>query len=210
MKKHIITILLLIFTLLPASADYTTTNTFVIDADTTMAIVISGTLSSSIDGETGALSTPLNINFNITTNQADNNVILRAFVLDSTGTKQSAFYCLGSGNKISETMHLVFGDYATGHNPTGASINNCKQVISTAINNSDAIAYPGIVRINNGGRIAYHANGGTGYFSSIILPGNTNLNLTLATTPKLGTYDVSTALDEPDDYKVEIYLDNIP
>lgn len=204
--KHYLIILILFLGILPARADYIATHTFVVDAENTITVVVSGTLDATLDGTTGSLSTPLNINFNIATNNDIGDIRLKAFVVDSTSTKNSAFYCTGSGAVTTQPVHLVLGDYV--HPPALSSINDCKQASSDPLNNSNAIAYPGTVSINNTGTVSY--NNTDGYFDVNVISGTTDLNLTLSTTPKAGTYDVDSATDQADDYKVEIYLDNIP
>lgn len=205
-KLLIITIIFLLN--LPAIADDIATNTFIIDSDTTASIAISGTLTATI-ASNGTLSNGLNLNYSISTNQALNDIRIRALVAYGTGSQQtSAFYSTSSGTATSANFHLVFGHDTTP--PTSASINNCKQATSTATSNPNAIAYPGTVTINNSGTLSYQANSGEGYFSCEVPTGTTAINMTLTTSPKSGTYDSGTALDEAGFYKVEVYLDNIP
>ena len=200
--------LVLFLGIIPAKADYITTQSFVVDVNTTITVVTSGTLNTAINGSTGELGTPLSLNFNITTNQDANSIRMHAFILDSSSTKQNAFYCTSSSTDTSQPMYLALGDYATGHQPNSSSINDCLQATSTSSNNADTIAYPGTVSINNGGSVQYITNGN--YFDYTVKSGTTDINLTLATTPKPGTYDSASALDEPDNFEAEIYLDNIP
>lgn len=206
--KILITLLILIVSVLPAKAVYITTNSFYVNAENTIEIVISGTLTAGVDGSTGALSTGLNINFNITTNEALTDIRLRAYTVDDGANNISSFYCTGSGAVSSQSMFLAFA--SADNPPTSASINNCKQASSTSTLNPNAIAYSGTVSINNSGTVSYLANGGNGYFTCEVLTGETDLNMALTTAAKSGTYDEITALDEPDPYRVEIYLDNIP
>lgn len=203
-KKSII-LLFLYFTALQANADYIATQDFVVDVDTTVEIITSGNLSTTIDGSTGELASGLNINYAITTNQALSDLRLRALVLDDASNKQSAFYCTSSGSYSYYNINIIFANYD--YPPSSSAIGDCKQSISSPIDNPDTIAYPTTVSIDNSGTISYDS---AGYFSSNIGTGTTNLNMSVSTTPKSGTYDFTTALDEPGTYKIEIYIDNIP
>lgn len=195
--------------MLPVKADYITTNTFVIDALNTVSIVITGNLNSNIDGNTGNLSSALSINFNITTNSPLNNIGLRARVVDDSSAFHSGIYSTSGGGAISsDSMFLVLADYD--NPPAASSINDCKQTVSTFANNQDVIAYPGNVSINNGGSFQYIDNSGEGYYTCQVQQDVTDLNMTLGIVPKAGTFDPVTALDRPDNYKVEIYLDSLP
>lgn len=205
--KFYISLLFLIFTVLPAKADYITTNTFVVDALNTVIIITSGNLNSNIDSLNGSLSSSLNINFNIATNEALTNIKLKAYDTCCPNVP-SAFYCTGSGAVSTQNMYLVLCN--CNHTVTSSAVNDCKQTTSTPANNPNVVAYPGTVTIDNSGTISYQDNGGDGYFSCEVPIGTTNLAMSLNTTPKPGTWDVTTSLDEPDSYQVEIYLDNIP
>jgi hypothetical protein len=206
--KFYISLFILIFTMLPARADYITTNTFVIDAQHTVTIIISGNLNSTINGDTGTLTSALSINFNIATNADLCNIGLRANVVNSSASNQSAFYSTCSDAASSQNMNLVLADYD--HPPDAASIEDCKQATSTPESNPDSIAYPGTVTIDNAGTISYQDNNSNGYFLCQVLQGTTNLTIALNTVPKSGTYDSTTAMDEPDTFKAEIYLDSLP
>ena len=208
MKNFLVLLIIIFFNISSANADYITTNTFVVDVSNTVTIVTSGNLTSTIDPFTGQMSTPLHINFNITSNEDLSNINLKAYVTDSTSVKSSGFYCTDTSEVTSQSMYLVFTD--SDDEVATASINDCKQAASTPMSNPNVIAYPGTVSINNDGTIQYNQNGGDGYFSSQIKTGTTDLNMTISTTPKPGTYDFNTAEDESDTYQVEIYLDNIP
>ncbi len=201
-------ILVLFLGINTAKADYITTHTFVVDSDTTITIVVSGTLNASMDGDTGTLSNALNLNFNIKSNEDSETIRMHALVLDSASTKENAFYCTDTSEGTRRSLHLVLGDCATGHEPDSSSIADCQQEKSTAVNNSDAIAYPGTLSITNDGRVQY--NSSRGYFTCKVKSGVTDLTLALTTTPKAGTFDSASAMDEPDKYEAEIYLDNIP
>jgi len=203
MKLYII-ILILIFNILTARADTSVTNTFVVDFDTTVSIVISGNLMTTIDATSGALDSGLNINYKITTNQSLTDIRLKALVVDELNVKHNAFYSTGGGSG-SQNMYLVLA--SDEHKPPASSVEDCLKGTSTALNNPDAIAYPGTITINNNGLISYNSEG---YYSCEIGENITDLNMSITTSPKAGTYDSSTAMDEPDPYKVEIYLDNIP
>lgn len=210
MKRIIITLLLLIcITKLPANADYIATQTFVVDASNTITIVTSGNLNSNIDGITGQLASILNINFNITTNADVNDIRLRAMVLDDTSTKHSAFYCTDTSPGTNVNMDLVLADQFSSK-VTLSSIRDCQQAVSTPVLNPHTIAYPGAVTIDHSGTVQFIPNSLEGYFSANILTGETNLNMTLGTSTKSGTFDSDTAYDSADNYLVEIYLDNIP
>lgn len=202
MKFYIIT-LILILSILPAYADSTAVNTFIVNADATISVVTSGVFATSINAETGELGSGLNINYKITTNKATQDIRLRALVLDNNDKQLNAF-CPNGGSSSSQNVYLVFA--SSDHPPEESSINDCKQSASTPLNNPDSIAYPGLININNNGSISYNNDG---YFSCEIGEYTTDLTMSLATIPKPGTYDATTAMDEPDSYKVEIYLDNI-
>lgn len=207
--KYWIIILFFLFIINPAKADYITTQTFIINASSTITVVISGTLTTTIAGDTGNLGTALNINFNVLSNDIYNSATLKAYVLDSTGTKYSAFYGTDVGNVQSLNMFLVMANDT--YRPTLAAINDCKSATSSAINNANAIAYSGTVTIDDNARVRYNSNSGNDYFSLQFKANtSTNLNLTLSTTPKSGTFDNVTSLDEPGPYIVEIYMDNLP
>lgn len=197
--------LLLIFALsiLPVNADSTTINTFVVNSASTVSIVTSGILTTSINAETGELGTALNINYKITSNKPMHDIRLRALVYDSNEKAHSAF-CYRNGCANYQNVYLIFA--SSNHPPEESAINDCRQPASTPLQNPDAIAYPGTIMINNYGAINYNNDG---YFSCDLRDYTTDLNMQLMTTPKPGTYDSSTAMDEPDSYKVEIYLDNI-
>lgn len=206
--KKILLITILFLLNLPASADDLATNIFIIDSVTTASVAISGTLTSTI-ASTGILSNALNINYNLSTNQSLNDVRLKALVTYGTSSQQtSAFYSTSSGSTTSASFYLVFGHDT--NPPTSASVANCKQATSTSTSNPNAIAYPGTVTINNGGTLSYQANSGEGYFSCEVPTGTTAINMAMTTSPKSGTYDSVTALDEAGFYKVEVYLDNLP
>ena len=206
--KFYLTIFILFICILPVRADFTATQTFVVNAQNTITIVASGNLASSIDGFTGELQSPLHINFNITSNADLSDIQLKAFITDYSNAKNSGFYCADTSAATSQSMYLLFLD-SVDEIPAG-SIDDCKKAVSTAINNPNVIAYPGTISINNTSTIQYVPNGGLGYFSSQIKSGTTDLSMVLSTTPKPGTYDFNVANDEPDSYTVEIYLDNIP
>lgn len=201
--------LFLIMGFLPAKADTILTQEFIIDADTTMEVVISGTLNSNIAGLTGVMDTALNINFNITTNEAVNNMYLRATVKDENSNVHSAFYCTNTSLSTSQSVCLIFSeeDFL---DVTADSIANCKEASSITSDNPCTIAYPATVTISSGGTIQYVPNSGEGYFNLNVPIGESDLNMTLGTSPKAGTYDAYLANDCADDYEVTIYLDNIP
>lgn len=201
--------ILLIIGVLPANADTIITEDFVIDADTTMRVVISGTLNSTISGLTGVMNTALNINFNISTNEAVRDMTLNAVVTDQDGYSHSAFYCTNSSLTTSQTVCLVFSEEDFS-DVTADTINNCKCASSSVESNPCTIAYPATVSITTGGTIEYIPNSGEGYFNVCVPIGVTDLNMTLGTSPKAGTYDASVANDCSDNYEVTIYLDNIP
>lgn len=210
MKQFIITLIFFIFiTMLPTKADLSATQTFVVDADNTITIVTTGNLTSSIDGFTGQMSTPLWINFNITTNEDVNDIRLKAMVVDSVSTKHSAFGCTETGTVTTENAYLIFGEENTS-GITFESIQNCKDGTSTAELNPCTIAYPATITIDQNGTLQFMSNGSEGYFSANILTGTTNINMTLGTAIKPGTFDSDSAYDCADNYQVEIYLDNIP
>lgn len=201
--KFYITILILVLSVFPAYADSTAINTFIVNADATVSIITSGILTTNINAETGELGTGLSINYKITANKAMQDVRLRAVVLDNNQKEHSAF-CPNGGGTSNQNVYLVFA--SSDHPPEESSINDCKQSGSTPLNNPDSIAYPGTININNNGSLNYNNDG---YFSCEIGEYTTDLTMSLATIPKPGTYDATTAMDEPDSYKVEIYLDNI-
>jgi len=204
--KNILMLLIITFFNIPcANADYITTNTFVVNVQNTVAVTTSGNLNSSIDAFSGEMTTPLNIDFNITTNEDIKNINLNAYVLDSTNTKHSAFCCTEPGVSSTQKMCLTLGNNT--HLPSACSINSCNKMCPTPIENSNTISYPGNININNKGTLEYNSGG---YYVAQINSGITDLTISLATTPKSGTYDFNTAQDESDTYQVEIYLDNLP
>ena len=208
--KQLLTIfiLFLLAGILPANADTFATQIFTVNTTNTVAITPSGNFSTTILGMSGALSTPLSVNFNIVANEDVNGITLKALVTNSTGGKYSGFYCTDSSVVTSQSAYMVLID--TDDTTDGSSLANCKQSVSTAILNPGAIAYPATVAITNGGTIQYQDNGGNGYFLTTIKSGTTNLSMSLSTTPKVGTYDIASSLDEDDMYMVEVYLDDIP
>lgn len=201
-----ILILYLFLAILPARADYIATHTFVVDAENTITVIVSGTLSTAIDAETGSLGTGLNINFNIATNEDLENIRLKALVLASCSTKICAFCATDESGVCSKSVTLIMCNCV--NMPDILSINDCKLPSPTSINNQNAIAYPGLVSINNDGNLSYSES--NGYFSCAVKTGTTDLNITLNTSPKPGTFDAETAMDSDDNYEVEIFLDNIP
>ncbi len=192
-----------------AKADSIATQQFTIDSDTTMDVATSGTLNSSINGLTGIMNGGLNINFAITSNQPTSDIYLKATVKDVGSNTYSAFHSSGTALTTTQPIHLLFTE-VNSPKVTSASIHDCKQDSSIALNNPAAIAYSGNVSIDNNGTIQYQTNGGEGYFSANVPSGTTNLAITLSTNPKLGTYDISLANDPSGTYEATIYLDNIP
>jgi len=151
------------------------------------------------------MTTPLNIDFNITTNEDIKDINLNAYVLDSKGTKHSAFGDTSPGISSNQKMGLTFANNV--HPPDANSIDNCNGASCSSTDNPNAISYPGTININNKGTLEYNSGG---YYVVQVNSGTTDLPLSLATTPKSGTYDFDTAQDESDTYQVEIYLDNLP
>lgn len=201
MKKIKVLILLILFcNFLPAFADTTATSTIATYVIGTITFDVKGVLTTTIDGTSGTLGNSLNINYAMTTNTNTNSLRLHAVVLNSSGSKINSIYSLGV-----PSLYLVFGN--TDFPPTTAAISNCQQATSTATLNANAIAFPGTVTIDNGGNLSYSASG---YYSFNIKKNTSNLNLTISTTPKTGTFDSATSLDEVGPYKVELYIDNIP
>lgn len=208
MKRYLLLILFLLGGLLPSKADVLATQTFQINADTTMTVNTAGIFSSTITGTYGLMSTPLNINFNIATNQDVNDVRLKAIVVDALGGRHSALTCGSGAEQTSQSVEVVLANEL--HQPSAESITACKKPTCISTENPDAIAYPGTVTINNNGTIQYKTASDDDYINAKIKAGTTDINLTLLASPKEGTYSSTTALDQPDNYKVEVYLDNIP
>ena len=201
----IIAVIITFFNVSCANADYITTNTFVVNIQNTVAVANSGNLNSGINPFTGEMSTPINIDFNITTNEDIKDINLNAYVLDSTGTKHSAFCDTSPGISSNQKMCLTFANSV--HLPEASSINNCHGTSCSSIENPNAISYPGIININNNGTLEYNSGG---HYVAQVNSGVTDLRISVATTPKSGTYDFNTAQDISDTYQVEIYLDNLP
>lgn len=201
MKKLLIILSFLMISPTLTHACAISTHTFEIDVDNTVTIVTSGNLSSILNTSTGVLNTGLNINYNITTNQALSDIGLRALIRSDSST-ESSFYCDNSGSSSSQALHLVFTN--NDNLPTVSAINDCKQASSTAVNNANAIAYPGTLTISRAGSFSYKSSG---YFACQIPSGKSSVNMSITTTPKSGTYST---LDAQGVYQVEIYLDNIP
>lgn len=198
-KFYILIIVFLFFGASPVRADTTGVINFLTYVIGSITFDVTGTLTTSIDASSGALGTGLNINYQMTSNNAVNNLQLKAVVLNSTGAKVNGFYSIGG-----TSMFLVLGN--TSAPPTAAAISNCQQASSTSTLNPNAIAYSGTITIDNSGTISYNAGG---YYNFGIRRNTTNLNMSIITTPKPGTFDSTTALDEPGPYTVEIYIDNI-
>lgn len=205
MKKKLL--LILIISVLfnsPSFADTTGVINFLTYVVGAITFNVTGNLTTTIDANSGALGTGLNINYAMTTNTNISNLRLKALVLDSTGAKVNAFYPLG-GTAQAQNFFLVLGN--TDYPPTAAAISDCKQVSSTATLNANAIAYSGVVTITVT-PISYNSSG---YYNFRIRRNKVNnLNMSITTVPKNGTFNATSALDEPGDYKVEIYIDNIP
>jgi hypothetical protein len=210
MKRYLIILTLLIFAgMTPAKADYIATHNFEIDVDTTMTVVVSGTMNTNITGANGTMGTPLNINFNIATNQDVNGITLKAMVTDSTESKLCACCgCETSGPASSLTTTYILANDT--HKPMAGCVENCKTGSCTSMENENTIAYPATITINNEGTVQKVVDAERCYFSADVKSGVTDLNLTLSPTPKVGTYDIATAQDEPDNYVLEVFLDNIP
>jgi len=209
MKRYLIILVLFVIAgINPANADVIATNTFYVDADTTMTVITSGTLNAVISGETGQLSTPLNINFNISTNQDYDNIRLKAHTATSTSTNCCCCCTTTTGEAPSHTFLLALGNET--HLASSIGINDCLCSSPQCDLNPNVIAYPGVVSISNGGTIEPQSSGEDHYMNCKVKAGVSDLNLTLSTTPKPGTYDVNSAQDEPDNYVVEVYLDNLP
>src|SRR5574344_1419207 len=186
-------------------ADTSTTQTFIVDASTSIQVTESGDLTSSINSTTGNLNSALNINFNIVSNSNLSNIQMKAFVTDSSGNLDNAFYCTSTSASTSIPTCLILAN--TNVTPTQSAISNCECSASTTTENVNAIAYSGTVSIDNNGSLIYNTDGG--YFNATINSGTSNLNLVINTTVKSGTFDTTNIEDENGSYKAEIYLDNI-
>lgn len=207
--KYIYILILSLILILPAKADSIATQEFTIDSDKTLEVTTSGTLHSNIAGFTGVMDTALNINFNMITNEAISNINFKAEITDMNSNTHSAFYCTDTSQATSQSMYLVFSE-ENSNEVTTAGIADCKNTSSAIANNPCLIAYSGVVSINNAGTVQYVDNTGEGYFNVNVPAGTTNLNMTLSTSPKVGTYDAYSANDPSGNYVVTIYLDNIP
>ncbi len=197
----IFTLILAILPVHAADVGISTLGTYVLGQIT---FNVTGALTTNIDVNTGALGTGLNVNYAMTTNNNISNLRVYAKVLSSTG-KVNAFYSVG-GTPTARTMFLVLGNLSIP--PTTAEINNCRQATSTATSNANAIAYPGTITISGGRSVAYNA---AGYYTFNVRRNITNnLNVSITTAAKTGTYDVNSALDEPGAYQAEIYIDQVP
>src|SRR5574344_1161128 len=192
--------------LLPCVADTSSTQTFIVDVSTSINVTESGSLTSSIDTDTGNLASPLNINFNIVSNANLSNIQLKALVTDSSGNLDNAFYCTNTSTATSIPTYVVLAN-AT-YAPTQSSVQNCETSSSTATRNVNSLAYNGTVSIDNSGTLTYNST--SGYFNATVNSGTSNIALSLSTTVKSGTFDTSNYNDENGAYKVQIYLDNIP
>lgn len=206
MKKLLYSTILILFFALQANADTTATQTFIVDAENTVTVNVTGNMASSLNVDTGELTTPISINFNIESNADLSNIQLKAFATDSSSNKDLAFHCTTTTSSSSLPIDLTFSNNT--HLPTSTSIASCCCDSSMVKDNPDSIAYSGNVTIDNNGALNYIKD--SGYINANLTSGTTNLNLTLNTAVKSGTYDSTTGLDEEGDYKVEIYLDNIP
>lgn len=202
--KFYIIIFLFILGALPVMADVTANMTLVTYVVGNITFNVTGTTTTTIDATSGALGTGLNINYAMTTNINQSNLRLRAVVLDSTVVKRNAFFPIG-GTTTNRTMNLVLGNTSVA--PTTTAINDCRQTTSTATLNANAIAYPGNITLKGGGSVTYNS---LGYYTfNVRRTVANNLNMSITTTPKTGTFDSTSSLDEPGPYTVEIYIDNI-
>lgn len=208
MRHYLGILLLLLFAQNPVFADTMETNSVVVYSSATVTVEESGVHSATIDPDTGALSSSLSLDFAITANSDINNVLVRSVISDADLSQHSAFTTPSVSTSTSQCFCFVFTNDDC--KPEVSSINNCKLSSCSASSNPDSIAYQGTITINNSGSISFVPNSGEGYFSCEVKEGSTNLNLQISTTPKPGTYDLLTALDEPGDYQVTIYLDNLP
>lgn len=207
--KNCAIILFLIFMINPARADYIATQTFVIDANSTISVNMSGNLSSAINADKGTLANGLNINFSFLSNTNYNNATLKAFVVDSSNVKHSAFSGIDHGYTQSENVYIEMTNDTS--RPTPDAVIDCKSTTSSYLNNANVIAYPGTVTIDGNGKLRYRNNGDSDFLElQFVANETTNVSLSLSTDPKPGTFDVETSLDEPGPYLVEIYVDNLP
>lgn len=205
MKNKIFYTVLFIFIFGASSvrADTTANMTLVTYVVGNITFNVTGTTTTNIDTTNGALGTGLNINYSMTTNNNQSNLRLHAVVLDSGSVKRNAFFPIG-GTTTNRTMNLVLGN--TSVLPTTAAISDCEQTTSTATLNANAIAYPGNITLSGGGTVTYSSP----YYNFNVRRNVTNiLDMSITTTPKSGTFDSTSALDEPGPYTVEIYIDNI-
>lgn len=193
-----------VFAATSVRADTTATMTLVTYVVGNITFNVTGTTTTTIDTTSGALGTGLNINYSMATNNNQSNLRLHAVVLDSGSVKRNAFYPTG-GTTTNQTMFLTLGN--TSATPTTSAISNCQIASSAATLNANAIAYPGNIILSGGGTMTYNSSG---YYTFNVRRNVTNnLNMSITTTPKAGTFDSTTALDEPGPYTVEIYIDNI-
>lgn len=207
MKYFYITIfILLTFFINPTYADTTSTHTFIFDVSNSVTVNVTGNMTSSIDTETGNMTTPLNINFNIVSNATLSNIQLKALVTDSTSNLDNAIYANDVTSATSIPLSVVLAN--TTYTPTVNAIDDCETVTSTVANNPNAVAYTGTVTVDNSGTLSYST--ANGYINANLNTGTSNINLALTTSAKAGTYDTTNYSDEIGDYKVEVYLDNIP
>lgn len=204
--KYFYIIILLFLGIIPTFADTTSTHTFIFDVTNSVTVNVTGNMTSTIDTETGDMTTPLNINFNIVSNANLTNIQLKALVTDSSSNLDNAIYCNDTTSATSLPLSLVLAN--TTYTPLVTAISDCETTSSTFANNPNAIAYSGTVSIDNGGTLSYSSS--NGYINANINTGTSNLNLALTTSAKAGTYDNTNYSDEVGDYKVEVYLDNIP
>lgn len=199
-------VFLILYSLSPALASTSATQTFIFDVSNSVTVNVTGNMTSTVNTETGDLTSPLNINFNIVSNSALNNIQLKALVTDSSSNSDNAIYCTDTSTASTLPLSLVFAN--TTYIPTVASIDNCEIAASTYSDNPNAIAYSGTVNVDNSGTLQYNSTGG--YLNATLNSGTSNINLALSTSAKAGTYDITNYTDEAGDYKVEVYLDNIP
>ena len=211
MKRYLIIFTLFLFAgIVPAKADYIATQTFEIDVDTTMTVVISGNQNTAINGLTGTLGSPLDINFNISTNQDISGIKVKTFVQNASLTKSCACVCNTPGLAVETSIpfQIMLGNDT--HMPTVGAVDNCEDEAPTSMLNGNVIAYPATISINNGGTLQFQDLGDESFFSTEVKTGTTDINLALSGSPCTGTYDVVTGQDEADNYVLEVFLDNIP
>lgn len=155
---------------------------------------VGGTTSTSINIETGALSSAFTPSFEIHSNTSSKNLTLSATTVDASGTINAMYH-------ITTQPYIILSNTATV--PTAAAIADIKSGSPTGANNPNAIAYAiSSVAINNSGTATY--NNSNENYDVVAASGITTLTLTTSTSAASQTY--TEYVDLVGDYKSIVTL----